>query len=236
MDYSDKEVTIPVGPSSIQGILVIPPNAKALVLFAHGSASNRLSPRNRQVAEYLNESGFATLLLDLLSPDEHARDVVMAQYRFDIPMLAERLIAIMEWAQQQADLRALPLCLFGTSTGSAAALKAAAERPGLVQAIVSRGGRPDFAYGALDCVLPPTLLIVGALDEAVLKLNEQAATRMWGVRELAVVPGASHMFEEPGKMEIVANYTAEWFTSYARMSPPVDPGKTKAKHNPRQYH
>lgn len=200
MDYSDKEVTIPAGPSSIKGILVVPPNAKALVLFAHGSGSNRFSPRNRKVAEYLNESGFATLLLDLLSPEEHARDVVMAEYRFDIPMLAKRLIAIMDWTQQQADLRTLPLCLFGTSTGSAAALKAAAERPGRVRAIVSRGGRPDFAYGALDFALPPTLLIVGALDEAVLKLNEQAAARMWGIREIAVVTGATHLCEEPGKL------------------------------------
>ncbi len=223
MHTTRHDVEIPAGDLSLRGILVLPENPKTLVLFAHGSGSSRFSPRNRHVAGILNANGFATLLCDLLDAEEHAHDAVTAEFRFDIPVLTRRLVAIMDWTRQYQDTRALPLCLLGASTGCAAALMAAAERPRLVRAIVSHGGRPDLAPDALDSPLPPVLLIVGMRDKEILKLNQDAADRMWDIHELAVIPGASHLFEEPGMLELVAHYAAEWFATHG-----TDSEKTKA--------
>jgi putative phosphoribosyl transferase len=186
----------------------VPSGARGLVLFAHGSGSSRLSPRNRAVAETLNDAGLATLLLDLLSESEAARRAAV----FDIPLLAERLLAVTRWTREDPELAGLPLGYFGASTGAAAALAAAAEARGAVGAVVSRGGRPDLAGEQLGRVTAATLLIVGANDVDVLELNRRAASRLRCAHELVVVPGAGHLFEEPGTLEIVGRLAADWFT------------------------
>ena len=189
------------------------------MIFAHGSGSSRFSTRNRQVAEFLDDRAFATLLLDLLTPQEEAIDVHTSQYRFDIERLGLRVSAAAEWARGRAELRALPIGCFGASTGAAAALIAAAERPAAIGAVVSRGGRPDLAGGALRRVTAPTLLIVGGNDEPVIGMNRDAMGQMHAHVELEIVPGATHLFEEPGTLEHVARSAAHWFGQYLAAPP-----------------
>lgn len=210
----EKPVQIAAGRSRLEGDLVIPAGAQGLVLFAHGSGSSRRSPRNRLVAAELQGAGHATLLFDLLTPEEEAVDIRTAELRFDIPFLAERLIAALEWARAQPETGGLGVGYFGASTGAAAALVAAAERPEPVRAIVSRGGRPDLAGDALSRVRAPTLLIVGGNDAPVIPLNREALAKIPAEKELVIVPGASHLFEEAGKLEEVARLAREWFTRY----------------------
>ncbi|MCO6009618.1 dienelactone hydrolase family protein [Actinoallomurus purpureus] len=183
---------------------------RGLVIFAHGSGSSRRSPRNRQVAAALRDRGFGTLLFDLLTPDEDLEDARTARSRFDIPLLAERLSAVVEWA------RTRPVGVFGASTGAAAALVTAAARPQDVAAVVSRGGRPDLAGEALAVVRAPTLLIVGGRDLDVLSLNERAAARMTAEKAIVVVPGAGHLFAEPGALEEVARLAGDWFARHIK--------------------
>ncbi|WP_413717566.1 dienelactone hydrolase family protein [Silicimonas sp. MF1-12-2] len=192
---------------SLPGTLLLPPRAKALIVFAHGSGSSRLSPRNRAVAEALAEQGFATLLFDLLTEAE-ARDRANV---FDIPLLAERVGAAIRWVRASPNLGALALGLFGASTGAAAALVAAAKAPGEVGAVVSRGGRPDMAEGALLSVEAPTLLIVGGADHGVIELNEAAHAALRCPAKLEIIPGATHLFEEPGALAAVVDLAARWF-------------------------
>jgi putative phosphoribosyl transferase len=207
-------VLVPVGGAVLPGDLVVPENARGLVLFAHGSGSSRRSPRNRQVATSLNRAGFGTLLLDLLTTAEEEVDRRTSAHRFEIALLARRLIGAVDWARGDRRL-ALPIGLFGASTGAAAALVAAAERADEVKAVVSRGGRPDLAGDALERVRTPTVLLVGSLDAQVLDLNRRALAELRApVKELVVVPGASHLFEEPGALETVARLAAEWFGRY----------------------
>jgi putative phosphoribosyl transferase len=195
----------------LEGYLSLPTAATGLVVFAHGSGSSRHSPRNRYVADVLNEGALATLLIDLLNADEQAVDLQAAQLRFDIPFLAHRLVAITQWLRNQPQVRGLNIGYFGASTGAGAALVAAAELPRLIYAVVSRGGRPDLAGDALERVDAPTLAIVGGNDGAVLELNRQALARMSCIKALHVIPGASHLFEEPGVLEEVAKLARVWF-------------------------
>jgi dienelactone hydrolase len=211
-----KAVEVPVGTTTLKADLRVPPAAKGLIIFAHGSGSSRFSRRNRQVAEILGERGFATLLLDLLTSDEEAIDVHTAEYRFDIARLGPRVSAATDWAATQADVATLPIGCFGASTGAAAALIAAAERPARIAAVVSRGGRPDLAGDALQRVEAPTLLIVGGRDQPVIALNREAMRHMPAHVELEIVPGATHLFEEPGTLEQVSSLAARWFTRYLR--------------------
>ncbi|GBD31772.1 MAG: hypothetical protein KatS3mg081_1516 [Gemmatimonadales bacterium] len=203
-------VAISAGGVSLSGDLAVPDRPRGVVVFAHGSGSSRLSPRNRYVAEVLQGRGFATLLFDLLT---EAESVARARV-FDIPLLAERLLMVTDWIGKREELEKLPLGYFGASTGAAAALVAAARNPGQVGAIVSRGGRPDLAGGSLEKVSVPTLLIVGGNDVGVLDLNREAAKRLRGTVKLEIVPGAGHLFEEPGALEKVAELAAAWFESY----------------------
>lgn len=199
----------------LEGDLAIPEGARAVVLFAHGSGSSRHSPRNRMVAAQLREAGLATLLIDLLTAEEEAVDLRTRHLRFDIGMLAERLAGAAEWLSAHPSTRDLPVGCFGASTGGGAALVAAAARPEAIYAVVSRGGRPDLAGEALPRVRTPTLLLVGSLDEQVIELNREALARMAGVEaRLEIVSGASHLFEEPGKLEEVSRLAAGWFTSH----------------------
>ncbi|HYM51778.1 MAG TPA: dienelactone hydrolase family protein [Candidatus Limnocylindrales bacterium] len=207
-------MAIPVGPAALQGDLVVPAGAMGVVLFAHGSGSSRHSPRNRQVAGALQRSGLATLLIDLLTLEEEAVDLQTAEFRFNIELLGERLEAAAEWLARTPGTRDLRIGLFGASTGAAAALVTASRRPELVGAIVSRGGRPDLAGRALVGVRAPTLLIVGGDDTPVITLNRQALTSLRGVKRLEIVPGATHLFEEPGALEQVASLASAWFLQY----------------------
>jgi putative phosphoribosyl transferase len=216
METRVQDSVIASGAAMLHGDLAMPDDPQGLVVFAHGSGSSRFSPRNRLVAGGLNASGFATLLCDLLSAEEHLRDAVTGEHRFDTALLARRLVDIIDWAGGNARVGRLPLCLFGASTGSAAALIAAAERPQAVKAVISRGGRPDLAGDALEKVKAPTLMIVGGRDELVLELNEQALARMHALGRLVVIPGATHLFEEPGKLEEVTRHAADWFRRYSR--------------------
>lgn len=204
-------VTVHAGSTRLEGVLTVPPGACGLVLFAHGSGSSRLSPRNRYVAEVLHQGGLATLLFDLLTPDEERIDRVTRELRFDIGLLAARLAGAIDWALTLPSLRGLPLGLFGASTGAAAALIAAARRPDAVRAVVSRGGRPDLAGDYLPQVAAPVLLIVGSRDPDVLALNESARRRIGNHAELEVVPGATHLFEEAGTLEQAARLACRWF-------------------------
>jgi dienelactone hydrolase len=205
----------------LEGDLVIPTDAYGVVAFAHGSGSSRHSPRNRYVAEVLNGAGLATLLLDLLTPDEEAIDVQTMRLRFDIDLLAERVVGTVGWLAANPATRQLRIGLFGASTGAAAALVAAAECRDVVRAVVSRGGRPDLAGGALPRVRAATLLIVGGNDHEVLRLNRAASSQMTAERTLEVVPGATHLFEEPGTLTEVAWLATNWFVTHLRAPVPV---------------
>jgi dienelactone hydrolase len=206
-----RSVTIPAG-VSLSGDLVLPAGAHGLVVFAHGSGSSRLSPRNQSVARVLQTYGFATLLFDLLTPAEEAIDERTRQFRFDIPLLAERLVHVTDWLSTERDTRWLRVGYFGASTGAAAALIAAARRPPVVHAVVSRGGRPDLAGPALRRVTAPTLLIVGARDDTVIAMNRAALHDLvCKTKRLEIVPGATHLFEEPGALDRVCELALEWF-------------------------
>jgi putative phosphoribosyl transferase len=216
-------VEIPVAAAILKADLRVPKDAQGLVIFAHGSGSSRFSGRNRQVAEFLGERGFATLLLDLLTAREERIDVDTSEYRFDIPRLGHRVSAAADWVATRPDIARLPIGCFGASTGAAAALIAAADRPDSIAAVVSRGGRPDLAGGALGRVQAPTLLIVGGFDGQVIELNRAAMGQMPGQVELEIVPGATHLFEEPGTLERVSALAAGWFRRFLRHGgPPVD--------------
>lgn len=207
------EAEVPVGEVVLRGDLVVPDGAQGMVLFAHGSGSGRFSPRNRRVAATLNEAGLGTLLVDLLTPEEDELDRRTGEHRFDIELLAGRVTATVDWLGQGQEAP-LPIGLFGASTGAAAALVAAAEREDAVAAVVSRGGRPDLAGSALARVRAPTLLIVGGADTQVLELNRRALELLHSEKELVIVPGATHLFEEPGALDEVARLAAEWFSRY----------------------
>ncbi len=208
------DVSIAFEGLSLDGLLTVPDHAKGLVVFAHGSGSSRFSSRNRFVAQILNGAGIATLLFDLLTEEEEDIDQRTSEYRFDIDLLTERLIGVIDWVNKETATAALPLGLFGASTGAAAALGAAASRADKVAAVVSRGGRPDLALPHLAKVKAPTLLIVGGDDNVVIELNQQAAEQLQVEHRLEIIPGATHLFEEAGKMEQVANLASNWFLHY----------------------
>ncbi|WP_320068129.1 dienelactone hydrolase family protein [Micromonospora sp. RTGN7] len=207
-------VTIPVGAAGLPADVLVPEGAVGVVLFAHGSGSSRHSPRNTAVAGALHGRALGTVLVDLLTPEEDRVDAQTAELRFNIGLLADRLATIVDWMATEPTLSRLPVGLFGASTGAAAALVAAAFRPERVRAVVSRGGRPDLAGAALCRVQTPTLLLVGGLDEQVIALNEEAMTDLGEAGELRVVPGATHLFEEPGTLEQVADAAADWFAGH----------------------
>jgi putative phosphoribosyl transferase len=213
-DVVEKTVHIPVGHVTLEGNLASPPGADGVVLFAHGSGSSRFSPRNRFVAQGLQQVGFATLLMDLLTPAEEEIDETTRELRFDIELLARRLVGAVDWLRENPETHDLPIGCFGASTGAAAALVAAAERPDAVRAVVSRGGRPDLAAMVLRRVKTPTLLIVGGRDVQVVGMNQEALELLTGERQLTIVPGATHLFEEPGKLEEVARLAAKWFIKH----------------------
>ncbi|AKF05940.1 Putative L-isoaspartate O-methyltransferase [Sandaracinus amylolyticus] len=208
-----REISVPVKGARVEGDLVVPSGARGLVVFAHGSGSSRHSPRNRYVAEVLQRGKLATLLLDLLTREEEAIDARTAHLRFDIELLAERLVSAIEWARRDPSTRELRLGFFGASTGGGAALVAAALRPDAVAAVVSRGGRPDLAGNALPVVRAPTLLIVGGDDVPVLELHREAIARMRNEVHLEVIVGATHLFEEPGALEEVGRLAREFLTA-----------------------
>ncbi|MCW3027595.1 MAG: hydrolase [Solirubrobacterales bacterium] len=206
----EHSVMVPVGEVRLAGDLSVPPAARGLVVFAHGSGSGRFSPRNRAVAEVLVEAGLATLLMDLLTAEEEAEDLRTARLRFDVPLLGGRVISTIDWLASEPNVGELPVGCFGASTGAAGALIAAAERPQRVSAVVSRGGRPDLAADALRRVRAPTLLIVGGRDTEVIRLNRLAQAKLAGESQLVIVPGAGHLFEEPGSLEQVAALARDW--------------------------
>lgn len=212
----EMEVEIRTDGVALRADLVVPPVARGIVAFAHGSGSGRLSPRNRHVAAGLHEGGFATLLLDLLTEREARVDDVTRHLRFDVALLARRLVGAIAWLAEEPTTAALPLGLYGASTGAAAALTAAAEVPDRVAAVVSRGGRPDLAGFALARVRAPTLLIVGERDTQVIVLNERAQRAMTALNRLMLVPDAGHLFEEPGALETVVALTRDWFDKHLR--------------------
>jgi putative phosphoribosyl transferase len=207
----ERQVRVTAGLATLEGNLNLPERAQAVVLFAHGSGSSRNSLRNRYVAHVLNEVKLATLLIDLLTAEEEAIDLRTAHLRFDIGLLAERLVGATDWLKESTDTRRLPIGYFGASTGAAAALVAAAEHPDAVRAVVSRGGRPDLAGSALLRVRAPTLLIVGGNDVQVIELNRVALAVLRCEKELVIVPGATHLFQEPGTLHEVARLAREWF-------------------------
>jgi dienelactone hydrolase len=216
----ETEIRIPAGEATLDGNLTIPDDAGGLVLFVHGSGSSRHSPRNRFVAGTLNDAGLATLLFDLLTPDEESVDIYTRQHRFDIALLARRLSHATNWAHGEPDLRGLRIGYFGSSTGGGAALVAAAAQPAHVAAVVSRGGRPDLAGEALPRVQAATLLIVGGDDDVVIELNREAMAQMRCEVKLQLIPGATHLFEEPGTLEQVARPAGEWFTHHLGRADP----------------
>ncbi len=207
---SERLVHIPVGLVMLEGALEIPEGAKGVVLFAHGSGSSRHSPRNNYVARVLRDNGLGTLLLDLLTPEEDL-DYDM---RFNIDLLAKRLLAATKWLMEEDEAKKLNVGYFGASTGAAAAIETAAAMGEKVSAVVSRGGRPDLAWPYLDSIKAPTLLIVGGYDDVVIGLNEKAFREINAVKKMEIVPGATHLFEEPGTLEAVAGLAAEWFVKY----------------------
>jgi pimeloyl-ACP methyl ester carboxylesterase len=207
----ERAIEVGLGKAMLRGDLRIPAGAGAVVVFAHGSGSSRLSPRNRFVGDILFRDGLATLLIDLLTKEEESVDLQTAELRFDIPLLARRLGGVTDWLDDEPLTESLRVGYFGASTGAAAALIAAADRPQKVGAIVSRGGRPDLALPVLGQVRQPTLLIVGGADELVLDLNRRALAELGGPKELAIIPGATHLFEEPGALEQVAILASGWF-------------------------
>ncbi|WBB56229.1 alpha/beta fold hydrolase [Verrucosispora sp. WMMD573] len=219
MDVRGEAVTIPAGEVLLPADLLVPAEPVGVVLFAHGSGSSRHSPRNVAVAHQLNRAGFGTVLVDLLTPAEDKVDVVTAELRFDIGLLADRLAGIVDWLATERPFGTTPVGLFGASTGAAAALVAAAQRPDLVRAVVSRGGRPDLAGSLLGQVRAATLLLVGGLDEQVITLNERALGQLTSRAELRVIPGATHLFEEPGTLDQVAGAAADWFHDHLHPQP-----------------
>lgn len=213
------QVQIPVGHQTLEGDLTLLHRAKGIVLFVHGSGSSRMSPRNQFVAQQLNEAGLSTLLFDLLTSEEEAVDNVTDEYRFDIDFLAKRLIEVTEWIQKYPDAQGLAIGYFGASTGAAAALVAGAHFREEIQAIVSRGGRPDMAEASLKDVTAPTLLIVGGRDDLVIRLNESAFQDLKCQKELLIIPGATHLFEERGTLEEVAEAAGKWFSQHFLQKP-----------------
>jgi putative phosphoribosyl transferase len=209
-------VLVPHEATLLAGEMTIPSEASGLVLFAHGSGSSRHSPRNQAVARSLQEKRLGTLLFDLLTADEERREYHTGHLRFNIPMLAERLVSATEWAASQTEARDLPIAYFGSSTGAAAAFVAAADQREKIGAVVSRGGRPDLAAEALETVTAPTLLIVGELDDVVIQLNEGALGKLRCEKAMTIIPGATHLFEEPGALDEVSNRAAEWFAVHLR--------------------
>jgi putative phosphoribosyl transferase len=207
-------VRIEAAGAMLNGDLSLPADAAGLVVFAHGSGSSRHSSRNRVVADVLQRGRLATLMLDLLTEREERVDVITAEFRFDIPLLGDRVVAALDWARNAEPTSPLPIGVFGASTGAAAALIAAAERPEIARAVVSRGGRPDLAEAALDRVVAPTLLIVGGRDDVVIQLNREAHARLRSEKEIAIVPGATHLFEEPGTLDEVSRLARDWFVRY----------------------
>ena len=216
MIHQQTEMKIPVGNVVVEGTLTLPPGAKGVVLFAHGSGSSRFSPRNQYVAKEFNKAKIGTLLFDLLTQEEEETDVVTAEYRFNIALLANRLIGATEWLRNDLLTKSLAFGYFGASTGAAAALIAAAKLPSEIVAVVSRGGRPDLAGEYLPSVVAPTLLLVGGLDTEVIELNRLALDQMTAEKKLVIVPGATHLFEEPGTLEEVAKFSTDWFLRYLR--------------------
>lgn len=211
---AERTVVVEAAGVALEGDLAIPAGARGLVMFAHGSGSSRHSSRNRFVAGKLRRGNLATLLIDLLMPDEEDIDQYTGHLRFDIGLLADRLVGAMHWLKSHDETSALPIGLFGASTGGGAALVAAAHEPDLVRAVVSRGGRPDLAADELPRVRAPTLLIVGGRDEVVIELNKQAMRLMKAPVRLEIIPGATHLFEEPGALEQVAHLATDWFVHH----------------------
>lgn len=212
----EQAIKIPVGNIEVEGSMFLPREAGCLIVFAHGSGSSRFSPRNQYVAKEFNKAGMATLLFDLLTPGEEEEDELTGQYRFNISLLSQRLVSVTDWLQNDPQTTDLKLGYFGASTGAAAALIAAAKLTRLVSAVVSRGGRPDLAGEYLPDVKAPTLLLVGGDDEEVIELNRQAQSQMTNTNKLVIIPGATHLFEEPGKLEEVAHFAADWFNRYLK--------------------
>ncbi|MEZ2127193.1 MULTISPECIES: dienelactone hydrolase family protein [unclassified Sinorhizobium] len=214
MGANEQVVHVSAGPVTLEGNLSLPVDARGLVLFAHGSGSSRHSPRNRHVAKRLNDANLATLLIDLLTAEEEPIDQVTAELRFNLELLSNRLIHATDWLAASGDTSTLRLGYFGSSTGAGAALMAAAERPDQAAAVVSRGGRPDLAAAALPRVRAPTLLVVGGADTQVIALNRSALAALHCEKKLAIVPGATHLFEEPGALDQVADLAIQWFLSH----------------------
>jgi dienelactone hydrolase len=213
-DSAALEVQIQAGDVQLDGTLSVPADAQGIVIFAHGSGSSRFSSRNRYVASHLNRARLATLLFDLLTREEETIDARTAELRYDIALLAKRLVDAADWIANQSDTRDLPIGYFGASTGGGAALVAAAQRRDQIAAVVSRGGRPDLADDALPVVRAPTLLIVGSLDVPVIEMNREAFGQLNCEKRMEIVPGASHLFEEPGTLEDVAQLATTWFTEH----------------------
>jgi dienelactone hydrolase len=216
MSATITELAVSIPPLNLAGDLAVCPKGEGVILFAHGSGSSRKSVRNRRVAQVLQRAGFNTLLLDLLTASEEEIDIQTGQFRFDIGMLARRLVEAIDWLGQYPATKDLPIGLFGASTGAAAALIAAARRPAKTAAVVSRGGRPDLAGFVLPHVQAPTLLLVGGEDHTVIALNRQALDSLQCRKELTIVPGATHLFEEPGALEEVSRLARDWFLTYVR--------------------
>ena len=216
MIHNQTDMKIPVDNVEVEGTLTKPPGAKGVVLFAHGSGSSRFSPRNQYVAKEFNKAKIATLLFDLLTQEEEEIDVVTAEYRFNITLLADRLVGVTEWLRNDLLTKTLAFGYFGASTGAAAALIAATKRPNDIVAVVSRGGRPDLAGEYLPSVVAPTLLLVGGLDTEVIELNRLAMNKMINEKKLVIIPGATHLFDEPGTLEQVSKISADWFLRYLR--------------------
>jgi putative phosphoribosyl transferase len=214
MELSKNDINIPIDAIHLNGILQIPSYAKSIVLFAHGSGSSRLSVRNQHVARLLNQANIATLLFDLLTPNEDEIDEVNREHRFNIELLASRLVSATDWLLRQPETQHLTIGYFGASTGAGAALQAAAQRQDIVKAVVSRGGRPDLAGKLLTRVKAPTLLIVGSLDTAVIAMNQTAMQAMSGIKKLEIISGATHLFEEPGTLDEAARLAKDWFIKF----------------------
>ena len=213
-----KNVEIKSGKNRIFGDLIVPHGAKCAVIFSHGSGSGRFSPRNRLVADYLNKAGIATLLVDLLTGEEDEKDNITAEFRFDIELLTERLLNATYWLSNNSSTKNFDIGYFGASTGAASALKAAAKAGESIHAVVSRGGRPDLAGESLSIVKAPVLLIVGGNDHQVIEINEEALNKIKAKKELVIVPGATHLFEEPSTLEKVAELAKNWFLKYLKAS------------------
>jgi len=216
MIHNKMEIKIPVGEVVVEGILTLPPGAKGVVLFAHGSGSSRFSTRNQYVAKEFYKATIGTLLFDLLTQEEEETDIITAEYRFNIPLLADRLIGATEWLKNDPKTKGLAFGYFGASTGAAAALIAAARLRSEISAVVSRGGRPDLAGKYLPNVMTPTLMLVGSLDTEVIELNQRAMDQIKAEKKIVIIPGATHLFEEQGTLEEVAKVSIDWFLKYLR--------------------